>query len=226
MVRVFTVSTLLFLAAAMIACGDGDDAPPAGDWPSFFTLADLVASSDIIIVAQLGDEQTRTIEAPPATDGSQASIIEIVRTFVVEESLKGDLIPGDLLNTFSTASVATTYTSGRDPSESVYQVLKVDQDQSYLLFLSLVEVPDFYPDDLGAHGWAAPGEPHTARVMDDGALVWETTGRYDDARDARGIPPGEQGAGPAFDITIDVVAALAASEPSPAATVPAASPSP
>lgn len=187
-------------------------------------MAELVESSDIVVVAQLGEEQTYTIDAPPAADGSRASIVEIVRTYVVAESLKGDLLPGDLFNVFNTASVAVNYTDGRNPSESVYQVLNAQKDQSYLLFLNLVEVPSYYPAELGSYAWAAPGEPHTARVMDDGTLLWETTGRYDDAREKRDIPVGAQGAGPAFDVTIDVVAALAASEAAPAAASPSPSP--
>lgn len=219
-----TAVALLLVVAAIYACGDNDDTTSAAeDWPSFFSLADLVDSSDIVVVAQLGSEKTHTIAGPEASDGSRSSIVEVVRTFVIEESLKGDLAPGDLFNVFNTASVATTYTDGRNPSESVYQVLDIAEDQSYLLFLTLVEVPDYYPDELGAFGWAAPGEPHTARVMDNGTLLWETTGRYDQVRDARGIPLTAQGAGPAFDVTIDVVAALAASA---STLVPGPTPSP
>lgn len=225
MVRALFAIPIIFLAAAFAACG-GDDAAPSGasDWPAFFAMADLVESSDIVVVAQLGEEQTYTIDAPPAADGSRASIVEIVRTYVVAESLKGDLLPGDLFNVFNTASVAVNYTGGRNPSESVYQVLNAEEDQAYLLFLNLVEVPPYYPEELGSFAWAAPGEPHTARVLDDGTLLWETTGRYDDAREERDIPIGAQGAGPAFDVTIDVVAALAASETAPAAASPSRSP--
>jgi hypothetical protein len=140
--------------------------------------------------------------------GERSTVIEIVRSFVVEESLKGDLMPGDIFNVFNTASIATESSDG--PTEAVFQVLQIESEQSYLLFLTLVDVPDYYPAEFGDFAWAAPGEPHTARVLDDGTLQWETTGRYDQAREARDIPPGEQGAGPGFDVTIQAVAALAA----------------
>src|SRR5690606_11356562 len=90
---------------------------------------------------------------------------------------------------------------GSEPSEVVYQVLKADEEETYVLFLTLAEVPEYYPEPFGRYVWAAPAEPHTARVGEGGILLWETTGRYDAVREDDGIEAGEQGAGPGFDVT-------------------------
>ncbi|MDZ7727452.1 MAG: hypothetical protein U5Q44_04235 [Dehalococcoidia bacterium] len=169
--------------------GNGEQAQGGADWPAFFDLPSLVEASDVIVVAQLGREETETIEVPAEEGGEgETTVTEIVRTFVIEETIKGDLQRNDLINVFNTANVAV---EGGDGSvqETAFQVLRMEEDQSYLLFLTLVEVPDYYPEDLGEFGWAAPGEPHTARVSEAGQLQWETTGRYDDAMEERGIEP-------------------------------------
>lgn len=223
------------LAITVAACGSGGDddgmATPrndaAGDWPAFFDVLSLVQASDVVVIAEMTDETTETVVAPE--DGSTTTTItEIVREFEVLETLKSDLQPGDHVFVFNTANVAVKDEDG-STRETVYQVLRLEQGTAYLLFLTLVEVPDYYPDEYGASALAAPAEPHTAVVEEDGTLRWQTTGRYDQSLALEGLETGEQGAAPAFDVTLDALRALTIAGGSGAVPVdetPAASPTP
>lgn len=212
----------LLLVATFVACGNdddpnGDDVENATDWPAVFELPELVAASDAIVIATLREENVETIEFP-VEEGEEArdSVTEILRSYQVEESLAGDLMPGDFFTTFSTANVAHDPGDGSAPSEIVYQVLRLEPGETVVLFLTVVGLPDHYPEEWGSLAWAAPVEPHTARVGDDGALQWETTGRYDAAREAQDVGAGDQGASPALDVTLDDLRAeIAESFPMP-----------
>lgn len=213
-IRLIFASLALF-GLALSGCGDskgGNDGPDLSPWPAYFSLPELLDASDVVVVAQLIAEQTIEVEVAPEEDSESRDrhvITEILRTYVLEDSLKGDLEPGDIINVVSTANIARYPEDGSDASEVVYQVLKASEEETYVLFLTLAEVPEYYPDEFGRYVWAAPAEPHTARVGDGGLLQWETTGRYDAVRADRGIMPGEQGAGPAFDVTTEVIRTLA-----------------
>ncbi len=212
-------TTLLFASLAVFAlalagCGDSDDDGGAdlSQWPAYFSLPELLEASDVVVVAELVAEQTMEVdvEAEEGSDPQDRHVItEILRTYVLRDSLKGDLEPGDVINVVSTANVARYPDDDSEPSEVVYQVLKADEEETYVLFLTLAEVPEYYPEEFGRFVWAAPAEPHTARVGEGGLLQWETTGRYDAVRADRGIMPGEQGAGPGFDVTTEVIRTLA-----------------
>lgn len=212
--RFATLFASLSLFALLLAgCGDSDDSgADLSQWPAFFSLPELLEASDVVVVAQLVAEQTVEVDAPPeegAEPQDRHVITEILRTYALVDSLKGDLQPDDLINVVSTANVARYPEDGSEPSEVVYQVLKAEEEETYVLFLALAEVPEYYPDEFGNYVWAAPAEPHTARVGEGGLLQWETTGRYDAVREDRDIEAGEQGAGPAFDVTVEVIRTLA-----------------
>jgi hypothetical protein len=207
-------ASLSLFALLVAGCGDSDDDGDAdlSQWPAFFSLPELLEASDVVVVAELVAEQTIevTVEPEEGTDPQDRHVItEILRTYVLVDSLKGDLAPEDVINVVSTANIARYPEDGSEPSEVVYQVLKAEEDTPYVLFLTLAEVPEDYPETFGRYVWAAPAEPHTARVGEGGVLQWETTGRYDAVREDRGIEAGEQGAGPGFDVTIEVVRTLA-----------------
>lgn len=212
--RFATLFASLSLFALLLAgCGDSDDSGDnvASQWPSYFSMPDLLEASDVVVVADLVFEQTIevTVTAEDRAEvGDRHVVTEILRTYALVDSLKGDLQPGDLINVVNTANVAR-YPEGSDPSEVVYQVLKAEEGETYVLFLTLRDVPEYYPEEFGRFVWAAPAEPHTARVGEGGLLLWETTGRYDAVREDRDIEAGEQGAGPAFDVTVEVIRTLA-----------------
>jgi hypothetical protein len=207
------LASFAVFALALAGCGDSknDGAADLSQWPAFFSLPELLEASDVVVVAQLVAERTIEVEVEAEEDAENRDrhvITEILRTYVLEDSLKGDLEPGDIINVVSTANIARYPEDDSEPSEVVYQVLKAAEEETYVLFLTLAEVPEYYPEEFGRFVWAAPAEPHTARVAGGGLLQWETTGRYDAVRADRGIMPGEQGAGPGFDVTTEVIRTL------------------
>jgi hypothetical protein len=208
-VRVLPVAAAALFAVAVAACGDSVEEHGAeGAWPAFFEPEELVEAADAVVVATMLDEAIETVEIDEG-DAGVTSVTEILRTFQVEEVLAGVLETGDVFTTFSTASWAH-YPGDDEPTrELVYQVLRLEPGDSLVLFLSIVVLPEDYPDEWGTIAWAAPGEPHTARIGAAGELQWETTGRYDDAREARDIDEGAGGAAPEFDITLDELRLLA-----------------
>jgi hypothetical protein len=202
---------VITLAVILGACGGDNDEPESPGWPAFFTPNELVAASDAIVVATLLEETVENIEVPATGDEGGIDVVtEIIRTFRVDDAVGGGLFPGDLIHTFSTASVAHEPADGGNPSEVVFQVLQFESGDTLLLFLSLVVLPDYYPETWGTVAWAAPGEPSAARVSPSGELQWETTGRYDQVREDRKLPAGRGGAGEAFDISLDDLRELAA----------------
>ena len=206
----------LAIALTVAACGGhgendhtgtpvvpGENGGSGGEWPAFFDLDELVEATDAIVLATLEEEDIETVGFPLDDGGAYDSVTEVLRTFHVDEPLAGSLTEGDYFTRISTASVAHHPADDATPSERVFQVLDLEEGGQFILFLSVVPIPEGYPEEWGNLAWASPGEPHTARLHDDESLSWLTTGRYDDAREARDLAPGAGGAGSAFDTDLD-----------------------
>ena len=167
------------------------------DWPEYSSLDRLLEDSDRVVIARLTAERVVTTELPSATRPSVSAFrTELIRTYEILESLKGDGARGELIDVYSTTGLTLPGQGQRGVSTSRWEATEAEQGRRYVLFVKGHEQDD------GTIEWAATGEPGFAEVEGD-ELRFITTQRY------RNDHPGEL----PFEVTLSELSASISADP-------------
>ena len=120
-----------------------------GSWLIHVEAQTLVEASNRIVIATYVDDRTENISKGTNADGEdKGSITERFRRFTVAESLKGDAAPNDTLYVVATESSTVRFADGKSRQQD-NDVLGLETDVKYVLFLESVARPERYPNDYG-----------------------------------------------------------------------------
>ena len=189
---VFASAVLIFALGVWVTLRsfpDGDRAVPRGDgdWDDAFTIEQLVATSDRVVLATLLSSEDFDVAYPsPVNAQARAVVNERRLTFSVDETLKGDAIDGELMDVVRTLGSSRT---GANERTDVYESPSLRVGNTYVLFVQRADVPPEYPRSLGEVVWVRSGEPWIATLAHSG-LEFLVSERYRDAAAERGANLG------------------------------------
>ncbi len=194
--RRVSILLLAIIIMALVACA----APAAEEQDKNWTAAaDLVETSDRVLVAKLVDSRQESIQLVDSVSGAIAGETTVLfRQFEVFESIKGTSDPEDRL------WVAFEADSPGELVDGEGSVRDFRESETYVLFLKGRLRPLEYPPEFGAVLWTGNGEPAFAELVGD-VLEFRAERPYLDllAREGRALP-NPNSASP-FTITLEEV---------------------
>ena len=180
--------------ALLFACAAPDSEEQDRNWTE---AADLIATSDRIVLAQFVESRQETVQLVDSDSGALAGETEILfRQFEISETVKGTTDPGDLL------WVAFDAGRGGELVNREGDVRDFGGSNTYVLFLKGRLRPLEYPPEFGSVLWTGNGEPAFAELVGNG-LEFRAERQYLDLlrQEERNLPDRLSAA--PFTLTLD-----------------------
>ena len=182
------------------------------DWWVSVEADTLVRFSDHIVIARYMDEEIHPIPDTSTAGATLPASLVVYRRFEVAETLKGSFARGDVAYLAWHVHYYKPRLKDEDPEFTPWEEISLSPGENYVLFLSRYHGRRAESMDVGIRLWRTPKGLEVAQTDSEGRLAFQTTRYYQAALEDMGLKPVPGTGGAPFELTVEEIEALVASQ--------------